>query len=430
MMPATFSEDEVHRLIYHRGLEALTEEETEVVKALAHSDSDGDEPEFELWRVIKALAEDKIRATHESMRYGEFIGSKIKLPTDGTRPMELDLLGTFDDGLFILELKINKSAERNAFSELFAYSNYIAEMFALSGHKDITNVLVANLDAKITKNAFLYDLLISDRNIIVYRPEFPDGSLSSLRLKLYLPNDDDFQQFTNQLISHEAMECVVASFEDIPGWIDSDEDNGALKDDTVEHLEAISSFAAQLMEAEGLHGFCMVRKPWLELPRYYRNSLIVCAVNPFHNLEIDHANAICEQLDEKGIRDLLEAPRSAFRGRLIRLAIRALKDTLKEEYSSEFDSPLWSEMVNSLVEVVFTHNFGFHPTGLLREAYVSHINAKYAADRGDDLSVLKINEVTNWLSAWMFMEGCGFTGEEEEEELDDTEDCDSAWTAD
>jgi hypothetical protein len=90
--------------------------------------------------------------------------------------MELDLIGTHDEGLFVMELKVQRSAERNAFSELFAYSNYIAGMFALSGHQDITNVLVANLDNKITKQAFLYDLLVSERDIIVYRPSFPTGS--------------------------------------------------------------------------------------------------------------------------------------------------------------------------------------------------------------------------------------------------------------
>jgi len=40
-------------------------------------------------------------------------------------------------------------------------------MFALSGSKDITNVLVAKLDNKITTQAYLYDLLIADRNVIV-----------------------------------------------------------------------------------------------------------------------------------------------------------------------------------------------------------------------------------------------------------------------
>ncbi|MGC1362920.1 MAG: hypothetical protein WA419_19525 [Silvibacterium sp.] len=417
-MKSKFSESEVHQYLYSKGLEALTEDEPGEAEAFP-SGSDYEETGFELWRLIKFRAESKIRSIHESMRYGEFIGSKVKLPTDKTQPMELDLLGSYDDGLFILELKVDKSAERNAFSELFAYSNYIAEMFALSGQKDITNVLVANLDAKITKKAFLYDLLIADRNIIVYTPEFATQSVTSLRLKLYLPSDDDFKQFTNQLISHDAMQCVVLSFEDIPGWIDSDEEDGSLQEHTVDHLEAIGCFAAQLMEAEGLHGFCFVRKPWQELPRYYRNSLIVCAVNPFQTIEEERATAICAQLDENGINELFERPQSAFRGRLIRLAKRVFDDSLKEGCSFEFDNPDWSAMVNSFVEVVGTHNFGFHPTGLFRESYVSHINAQYASDGDEDLSMLKIEEVTNWLKAWTFMEGCGLAGTDEDEDSDD-----------
>ena len=132
----------------------------------------------------------KLERLHRTIRYGTFIGTKIKLPTDNTRPMELDLIGTHEEGLFVLELKIERSAERNAFSELFAYSNYIAGMFALSGHRDVTNVLVANLDNKITKQAFLYDLLINERDIIVYRPSFPTDALESLQLDLYLPSGD------------------------------------------------------------------------------------------------------------------------------------------------------------------------------------------------------------------------------------------------
>ena len=413
-MKFKFAEDEVHQYLYSKGLEALTEDEPDESQA---SPAAGDEEEggFEFWRLIKLRAVSKIRRIHRSMRYGEFIGSKVKLPTDKTQPMELDLLGSYEDGLFVLELKVDKSAERNAFSELFAYSNYIAEMFALSGQKDITNVLVANLGAKISKNAFLYDLLIADRNIIVYTPDFGTKDVTSLRLKLYMPSDDDFKQFTNQLLSHDAMQCVVLSFEDIPGWIDSEERDGSLREYTVEHLEAIGCFSAQLMEAEGLHGFCFVRKPWREIPRYYRNSLIVCAVNPFLTIEEERATAICAQLDEHGISELFERPQSGFRGRLIRLAQRVFNDTLKDGCQYEFDSPDWSAMVNSFIEVVSTHNFGFHPTGLFRESYVSYINAQYANDNGADLSMLKIEEISNWLKAWMFMEGCGLAGNDQED---------------
>jgi hypothetical protein len=103
----------------------------EIEKALAESEYkppkiDPDQypgPDFELWTFAKSRALQKIGRLHRTIRYGEFIGSKVNLRTDDTKAMQLDLLGEHESGLFILELKVEKSAERNAFSELFAYSN-------------------------------------------------------------------------------------------------------------------------------------------------------------------------------------------------------------------------------------------------------------------------------------------------------------------
>jgi hypothetical protein len=106
--------------------------------------------------------------------------------------------------------------------------------------------LVANLDAKITTQAFLYDLLILDRNIIVYQPSFLDDSVESLRLDLFIPPDDAFQRFTNTLLAHDSMSCVVASFDDIPGWIDSGEPSGSPPSHTIKFLHGLSKHAAQL----------------------------------------------------------------------------------------------------------------------------------------------------------------------------------------
>ena len=416
-----FSEDEVHQHLYQVGLEAVIKDCPEFDGSTLAADEERgdmeDEENFQLWRIIKARAFSKLRRLHRSIRYGDFIGSKVKLPTNSTKPMELDLLGTHEDGLFVLELKVDRSAERNAFSELFAYSNYIAGMFALSGPQDITNVLVANLDNKITTQAFLYDMLISERDIIVYRPAFSANVLTTLQLELYLPSDDDFRHFTNQLLSHNAMGCVVMSFDDLPGWFDSQEENGSLNDYTKSHLTGLSSYAAQLMEAERLHGFCFIRKPWKELPRHYRNSLFICAVNPFNIIEPNRTDMFLEQLSGEHHSSFLESPQFAFDGRLIRLAQRALKDCLTHNYGGEAETPNWGSVVTSMQEVVFTHNFAFRPTGMIREAYVGYLNGLYgreAAGRGsgEDMSVLKINEITNWLRAWQFMEGCGFqTGE-------------------
>lgn len=414
---AAFSEDDVHKHLYTKGLEAVIvdcpEFDLPEVDLTPDAEQCADEYDFELWRIIKERAIAKLERLHGTIRYGTFVGTKIKLPTDNTKPMELDLIGTHEDGLFVLELKVERSAERNAFSELFAYSNYIAGIFALSGHQDITNVLVANLDNKITKQAFLYDLLINERDIIVYRPSFPGGNLESLQLDVYLPSDDDFRHFTNELLSHDAMACVVISFDDLEGWFDSEEEGGSLNDWTRTHLSALSGYTAQLMEAERLHGFCFIRKPWREIPRYYRNSLFVCALNPFRIAEPERSEAILSQLKESERSSFLETPELSFDGRLIRLAQRAIKDCLTHAYTANVETPYWGAIVTESQEVVFTHNFAFRPTGIMREAYVDYINDLYAREAagegwGEDVSVLKINEVNNWMRAWMFMEQCGF----------------------
>jgi hypothetical protein len=424
----TFSEDDVHKVLYFKGLESVIvdcpEFDLPEIESTAPVEQCDDETDFQLWRIIKTRAMARLKRLHSTIRYGSFVGTKIKLPTDNTKPMELDLIGTHENGLFVLELKVGRTAERNAFSELFAYSNYIAGIFALSGHQDITNVLVANLDNKITKQAFLYDLLINERDIIVYCPSFPDGNVQSLQLNLYLPSDDDFRHFTNQLLSHGAMACAVISFDDLDGWFDSKEEGGSLNGWTKEHLSALSGYAAQLMESERLHGFCFIRKPWREIPRYYRNSLFVCALNPFRIVEPERADAILLQLEESERDIFRETPELAFDGRLIRLAQRAIKDCLTDDYGAEVETPYWAAIVTDSQEVVFSHNFAFRPTGIMREAYVGYLNDLYACEAagkgwGEDVSLLKINEVNNWMGAWMFMERCGFkAGEALEDEPD------------
>ncbi len=79
-------------------------------------------------------------------------------------------------------------------------------------------------------------------------------------------------------------------------------------------------------------------------------------------------------------------------------------------------------IIASFTEVVFTHNFAFRATGMLREAYTDYLNVRFALAAaggwGDDLSVLKINNVNNWLQAWEFMRMCGFGREEAGEDVE------------
>lgn len=429
-MVIPFSEEQVHEQLFAMGMERVVMDSAELTQALERPalppQAEDEEGSFELWRIIQQRALQRIERIHDSVRYGTFVGSKVDLPTDSTKPMQLDLLGYHENGIFVLELKVGSSSERNAFSELLAYSNYIAQMFALSGPADIANVLVAPMAAKITRHAYLYDLLISNRDVIAYRPVFTEQTLESLKLELYVPTDEDFRYFANQLLSHQAMGCVVASFHDLEGWYDSIEDGGSLNDYTCEALGGLSTYAAQLMEAEQLHGFVFVRKPWEKIPRYYRNSLIVCAVNPFLVADPERSALMLKKMDELHHDVFMESAQYAFDGRLLRVVQRAIDDCLAHGTKCECETPLWAGMVHELQEVVFTHNLGFRPTGIFREAYVASLQALYtrkAAGSDEDASTLKVEEVNNWMRAWMFMEMCGFAAGEAED-LDDDEEVD------
>lgn len=418
-----FDEDAVHALLYEVGLETVIVDPDPAVFEASQSGAPltHEGVPFEFWRVLKAKALRRIERMHNLIRYGEFVGSKVKLPTDHTTPMELDLIGTHEDGLFILELKVKGPAERNAFSELLAYSNYVAGAFQLSGRKDIINVLVAPLAVKITTQAYLYDLLINERDIIVYQPRFDGDDIATLSLEVFLPSDDTFQTVANHLLSHRAMACAAISFHNVAGWIDSAPSGENPSEITVGNLSAISSYVAQQMEAEGLHGFCFMRKRWAEMELYYANTLFVCALNPFIFAEPDRTATLIGQLPEDQRAAFLEMPLLGFDGRLSDVGKRALRQAITNPIETEMEFPTWEGIVSTPGEVVYTHNIGFRPTGLFREAYVAYLDELYreiAAGADLDAPTLRINAISSWFRAWEFMEECGWIDNESDRDDD------------
>jgi hypothetical protein len=423
---AVFNEADVQKYLQQVGLEAVIDDaEVRLDSVLPTSISALDEygePEFELWKLLKEKAIEILRYNHRLALSGQFLGSGVNLPIDKSRHMFLDLLGSHEDGLFILELKIDKPAERNAFTELLGYSNYITGLFPGIGRRDILNILVTPLSAKITKQAYLYDLLVSDRRVILYQPKFPTGSIDSLKLSLYIPDDDDFRHFANRLLSHDAMSCVIASFVDIPGWIEYDKEQpSTLPSHTQEALQKITSYTAQLMEHEGLHGFCYIRRRWQEIQQGIggeeQSDLIICALNPFRLLDMEKVSLITDQLPEDNRTLFTEAPELGFSGRLSRVAKRVIRDCIDATHPSQLEFPYWGGMVTQMIETVFADHIGFRPTGMFREAYVEQLAATRRFNvafpsSALDVERLQVDDIVNWFRAWQFMEACGFVAGE------------------
>ena len=116
-MASKFSEDEIHTWIHKTGMETLVSDCPEV--DLENNSYNADE-EFELWRLIKQKAFSKLSRIHNTVRYGEFIAPKLKLPTDKATPMELNLLGTHEDARSPLQCSLPEAAFRAPLSILRA----------------------------------------------------------------------------------------------------------------------------------------------------------------------------------------------------------------------------------------------------------------------------------------------------------------------
>ncbi|MCK9911205.1 hypothetical protein MXD81_18790, partial [Microbacteriaceae bacterium K1510] len=102
------------------------------------------------------------------------------------------------------------------------------------------------------------------------------------------------------------------------------------------------------MEADGLHGFCYVRKHWQELPLSDRSSLILCAVNPFKIADHDLSDPLLEQIDENHRESMFEAASFAFLDRLLVIVRRALEDCLPHGHRFDRETPAWSGMARSM----------------------------------------------------------------------------------
>src|SRR6516164_5756347 len=91
-----------------------------------------------------------------------------------------------------------------------------------------------------------------------------------------------------------------------------------------------------------------------------------------------------------------ETVKFSFAGRIIDVARRAIEDCLTHDSDLEIVTPIWSAMVSTGIEVVFTDNFGFRPIGVFREAYTGYLNSLYAVNAAageviEDVSPFKIN---------------------------------------
>lgn len=193
----------------------------------------------------------KINELHESVRNGNLHSSKVRLQTSDGRDVEIDFLGTCSLGDFLIELKTKKSAERNSATELNAYSNVLDRNAPLNNTKKNINVLISNFESGISKEAYLFDLIHNERNIIVYNHDIVD---SKIILIPYVPNDKDFIAYKQSTLSRHKFEKFSISLPTLPG-VSTPQPYAPTDMFAVLEISKICSAFLNGMQSLGLHGY-------------------------------------------------------------------------------------------------------------------------------------------------------------------------------
>lgn len=195
----------------------------------------------------------KISLLHESVRNGRLHSSKVRFQTSDGRDVEVDFLGSCSLGDFLLELKTKKSAERNSATELNAYSNVLDRNSPLNNTKKNINVLISNFESGISKEAYLFDLIHNERNIIVYNYSIVD---SKIKLVPYLPSDHDLGAYGKSTLSRYKFEKFSISLPTLPG-LSTPQPYAEMDMHAVLEVSKICVAFVNGMQALGLHGYVL-----------------------------------------------------------------------------------------------------------------------------------------------------------------------------
>jgi len=355
----------------------------------------------------------KLKEYHEKIKYLELIGIEVGLEKKGDSTIRADFLGAKDGapGLAIIELKKSSQTEREAFTELLAYSSHLNSLFPTSCIDDNILILIAPFKVRTVREAYLQTLIFDRKKIIALTPELIDeNDISSLKLKPFIPNFDDFARVTNVAFAKRNFDVEVTVWYDTPEFWNVPQVNKNPTEEVNKNMNRVSSFCAQLMEAKKIHGFTYTQQSWPELNFPLPNSLVVVGFNPFkiandtkyksENPNINF-NDIPEINDSIGYsladfipglnknaelihtqenyfywQNILWGSHLALLGREV-LNLMNLNSCNISVYK-EGGGMTWEQYEVNSVENIFCHNFDVKSTGVIRELYQELMKIDYS----------------------------------------------------
>lgn len=338
---------------------------------------------------------------YEKSSCANIFASEVPLMKNNN-PMRVDMLSTFidDTSIGIIELKKSKQTERQAFTELLAYSNYFTSLFPGSAKEDLFLILIAPMETKIVKEALMQYLLFDGRSIVAYTLDLSDeNDIETLRLKPWVPNYEDISIYAQTSFSSKNLSVCKIVWEyskDI--WDPNPSENP--EDYMIQNMDHVSSLAAQLMEKKGIHGFAYTSQVWSELAPVmpFTNSLVIVGMNPyavassnilwhedFKGSTLPHPLEHLKKLEDvipglpnsreydKDEDDRMYSLYATWDSNLYRIGKKVvdMATMLVDKKSPKNDHGFmsWYDYQRQFMEDITCHNFSIRPTGIFRDIY-------------------------------------------------------------
>ncbi|MFA7060644.1 MAG: hypothetical protein WC156_07485, partial [Pedobacter sp.] len=149
--------------------------------------------------LVRNMITKKLKEMYFSLHSLELIGSEVPLEQLLNSTIRADFLAVFpgDTGVGIIELKKSSQTERQAFTELLAYSNHITTLFPGMSREDIVYILISPMVTRIARDAVIQSLTFDNRKIVALIPELTDpDDLTTLKLRLWVPTDSELYSFS------------------------------------------------------------------------------------------------------------------------------------------------------------------------------------------------------------------------------------------
>jgi len=341
----------------------------------------------------------------------ELIGCEVPLKKDSDSTIRADFLGVLQgrNGLTVIELKKSRQTERQAYTELLAYGSHLKTIFSPMSKIDIGYVLISPMEERIVREATINSILYDKNYVIALIPKWKKNDINSLTLEPWIPTFEEINNLTTSCFSGSNFNIFKVTWDALQGDWSPEKNEDDPDQDMIDKMNTVSAYAAQLMEAKGIHGFVYTMQNWSEIKNlgHLINAIVIGGINPYkatknrvlttkHNLTQKQADEISidyfdiyqiipelkreqileDKYEPNYLSDLSMSWDNEIAGIGFDIVKTLTKSIDKKWIETSHGGFNWENYQNSM-EDSYCHLFEMRVTGLMRELFFEYSKLDY-----------------------------------------------------